>query len=166
MDADADEYKDFDDADTDADEYEDSDDADTDADEYENFDDADADADEYEDFDDADTYADEYEDSDGTDADDDDTDWLLDNLKAQYATKPTQTVDTSPKQGRANAVPESFDALMDSDTATDPVQDISLTGEFDRIYNKEQAEKYMEEVEKQPLNIPEKPQKPKKHARD
>ena len=63
-------------------------------------------------------------------------------------------------------MPESFDALMDSDTATDPVQDISLTGEFDRIYNKEQAEKYMEEVEKQPLNIPEKPQKPKKHARD
>ena len=120
---------------------------------------------EYEDPD-TDTDADEYEDSDDADADDDDTDWLLDNLKAQYATKPTQTADTSPKQSRANAVPESFDALMDSDTATDPVQDISLTGEFDRIYNKEQAEKYMEEVEKQPLNIPEKPKKPKKHARD
>ena len=166
---DTDEYADAadsDDVDTDADEYEDSDDADTDADEYEDSDDADTDADEYEDSDDADTDADEYEDSDDADADDDDTDWLLDNLKAQYATKPTQTADTKPQQSRANAVPESFDALMDSDTATDPVQDISLTGEFDRIYNKEQAEKYMEEVEKQPLNIPEKPQKPKKHARD
>ena len=130
--------------------------------EYEDPDtDTDADSDEC-----AETDAGEYEDSDDADADDDDTDWLLDNLKAQYATKPTQTVDTSPKQSRANAVPESFDALMDSDTATDPVQDISLTGEFDRIYNKEQAEKYMEEVEKQPLNIPEKPKKPKKHARD
>ena len=165
-DTDADEYEDSDDADAVADEYEDFDDADAVADEYEDSDDADAVADEYEDSDDADTDADEYEDSDDADADDDDTDWLLDNLKAQYATKPTQTVDTSPKQSRANAVPESFDALMDSDTATDPVQDISLTGEFDRIYNKEQAEKYMEEVEKQPLNIPEKPKKPKKHARD
>ena len=166
---DTDEYADAaysDDADTDADEYEDSDDADAVADEYEDSDDADAVVDEYEDSDDADTDADEYEDSDDADADDDDTDWLLDNLKAQYATKPTQTADTKPQQSRANAVPESFDALMDSDTATDPVQDISLTGEFDRIYNKEQAEKYMEEVEKQPLNIPEKPKKPKKHARD
>ena len=160
------EYEDSDDADAVADEYEDSDDADAVDDEYEDSDDADAVDDEYEDSDDADTDADEYEDSDDADADDDDTDWLLDNLKAQYATKPTQTVDTSPKQSRANAVPESFDALMDSDNATDPVQDISLTGEFDRIYNKEQAEKYMEEVEKQPLNIPEKPKKPKKHARD
>lgn len=163
------EYEDPDtDTDADSDECAETD-VGTDTDEYADAadsDDVDADADEYEDFDDADTYADEYEDSDGTDADDDDTDWLLDNLKAQYATKPTQTVDTSPKQGRANAVPESFDALMDSDTATDPVQDISLTGEFDRIYNKEQAEKYMEEVEKQPLNIPEKPKNPKKHARD
>ena len=166
---DTDEYADAadsDDVDTDTGEYEDFDDADTDADEYEDSDDADTEADEYEDSDDADTDADEYEDSDDADADDDDTDWLLDNLKAQYATKPTQTADTKPQQSRANAVPESFDALMDSDTATDPVQDISLTGEFDRIYNKEQAEKYMEEVEKQPLNIPEKPQKPKKHARD
>ena len=165
-DTDADEYEDSDDADAVVDEYEDSDDADAVADEYEDSDDADAVVDEYEDSDDADTDADEYEDSDDADADDDDTDWLLDNLKAQYATKPTQTADTKPQQSRANAVPESFDALMDSDTATDPVQDISLTGEFDRIYNKEQAEKYMEEVEKQPLNIPEKPKKPKKHARD
>ena len=166
VDTDTGEYEDFDDADTDADEYEDFDDADAVVDEYEDSDDADTDADEYEDSDDADAVADEYEDSDDADADDDDTDWLLDNLKAQYATKPTQTADTKPQQSRANAVPESFDALMDSDTATDPVQDISLTGEFDRIYNKEQAEKYMEEVEKQPLNIPEKPKKPKKHARD
>ena len=163
------EYEDPDtDTDADSDECAETD-VGTDTDEYADAadsDDVDTDADEYEDSDDADTDADEYEDSDDADADDDDTDWLLDNLKAQYATKPTQTVDTSPKQSRANAVPESFDALMDSDTATDPVQDISLTGEFDRIYNKEQAEKYMEEVEKQPLNIPEKPKKPKKHARD
>ena len=163
------EYEDPDtDTDADSDECAETD-VGTDTDEYADAadsDDVDTDTGEYEDFDDADTDADEYEDSDDADADDDDTDWLLDNLKAQYATKPTQTVDTSPKQSRANAVPESFDALMDSDTATDPVQDISLTGEFDRIYNKEQAEKYMEEVEKQPLNIPEKPQKPKKHARD
>ena len=163
------EYEDPDtDTDADSDECAETD-VGTDTDEYADAadsDDVDTDADEYEDSDDADTDADEYEDSDDADADDDDTDWLLDNLKAQYATKPTQTADTKPQQSRANAVPESFDALMDSDTATDPVQDISLTGEFDRIYNKEQAEKYMEEVEKQPLNIPEKPQKPKKHARD
>ena len=99
----------------------------------------------------------------------DDTDWLLTNLKAQYAAKAAPEPKTEkPRSERpaANAAPESFDELLDSDTATDPVQDISLTGEFERIYNKEQAAKYMEEVEKQPLHVPEKPKNPKKHTRD
>ena len=142
----------YDEPDEDSEAY---DDADENADVY---DEPEEDPEEYEEYDE--------EDSDDDDDEDDDTDWLLNNLKAQYAAKPAPTAETKPKQSRANAMPESFDALMNSDTATDPVQDISLTGEFDRIYNKEQTEKYMEEVEKQPLNIPEKPKKPKKHARD
>ena len=99
----------------------------------------------------------------------DDTDWLLTNLKAQYAAKAVPEPKTEKPRSdcpAANAAPESFDELLDSDTATDPVQDISLTGEFERIYNKEQAAKYMEEVEKQPLHVPEKPKNPKKHTRD
>ena len=129
---------------------------------------------------DADTYAEPDEDADAYDEPDeesdiydepdadpdaeDDTDWLLSTLKAQYAAKPAQDRPQSPAK-RADATPENFDALLASDTATDPVQDISLTGEFDRIYNKEQAEKYMEEVEKQPLHVPEKPKNPKKHTK-
>ncbi len=154
-----------------ADEYEDPD---GESDEYE---DPDGEADEYED---PDGEADEYEDPDGEADAEDDTDWLLDNLKAQYAVKPNSPrsdAKTAPADGtaapdrsktagtRANAAPENFDELLASDTATSPVQDVSLTGEFERIYNKEQAEKYMEEVEKQPLNVPEKPKNPRKHTR-
>ena len=168
----------YEDPDTDSDEYEDPDtesgeyeDPDTDSDEYEE---ADAEGDTYED---PDTESDEYEDPD---TDSDDTDWLLHSLKAQYAAKANppaatenpdapDTPDTpqmpQTEPTRAEGTPENFDALLASDTATDPVQDISLTGEFDRIYNKEQTEKYMEEVEKQPLNVPEKPKNPKKHKR-
>ncbi len=161
--------------DTDSDEYVEPD---TDSDEYE---DPDAETDEYEEpepemdtYEDPDTDSDEYEDPD---TDSDDTDWLLHSLKAQYAAKAnppaaTENPDTpdtpqmpQTEPTRAEGTPENFDALLASDTATDPVQDISLTGEFDRIYNKEQTEKYMEEVEKQPLNVPEKPKNPKKHKR-
>ena len=95
----------------------------------------------------------------------DDTDWLLSTLKAQYAAKPAAADQPQTPAKRADATPENFDALLASDTATDPVQDISLTGEFDRIYNHEQTEKYMEEVEKQPLHVPEKPKNPKKHTK-
>lgn len=151
--------------DTESDEYEDPD---TESDEYE---DPDTESDEYAE---PDTESDEYEDPD---TDSDDTDWLLHSLKAQYAAKAnppaaTENPDTpdtpdTPQTAptRAEGTPENFDALLASDTATDPVQDISLTGEFDRIYNREQTEKYMEEVEKQPLNVPEKPKNPKKHKR-
>lgn len=165
----------YEEPDTDSDEYEDPD---TESDEYE---DPDAETDEYaepdtdsDEYEDPDTDSDEYEDPD---TDSDDTDWLLHSLKAQYAAKAnppaatenpdapdtSDTPQTAPT--RAEGTPENFDALLASDTATDPVQDISLTGEFDRIYNKEQTEKYMEEVEKQPLNVPEKPKNPKKHKR-
>lgn len=171
-DTDSDEYED---PDTDSDEYEDPD---TESDEYEDPDtetdeyvEPDTDSDEYEE---PDTESDAYEEPD---TDSDDTDWLLHSLKAQYAAKANppaatenpnapdtpDTPQTAPT--RAEGTPENFDALLASDTATDPVQDISLTGEFDRIYNKEQTEKYMEEVEKQPLNVPEKPKNPKKHKR-
>ena len=161
--------------DTESDEYEDPD---TETDEYAE---PDTESDEYEDpdtetdaYEDPDTETDEYEDPD---TDSDDTDWLLHSLKAQYAAKANppaatenpntpDTPDTPQTEPtRAEGTPENFDALLASDTATDPVQDISLTGEFDRIYNKEQTEKYMEEVEKQPLNVPEKPKNPKKHKR-
>lgn len=171
-DTETDEYED---PDTDSDEYEDPD---TESDEYEDPDtetdeyaEPDTDSDEYEE---PDTESDEYEDPD---SDSDDTDWLLHSLKAQYAAKANppaatenpntpDTPDTPQTEPtRAEGTPENFDALLASDTATDPVQDISLTGEFDRIYNKEQTEKYMEEVEKQPLNVPEKPKNPKKHKR-
>lgn len=135
------------------------------------YDEPDEDPDAYDEPDeDADTYAEPDEESDIYDEPDadpdaeDDTDWLLSTLKAQYAAKPAQDRPQSPAK-RADATPENFDALLASDTATDPVQDISLTGEFDRIYNKEQAEKYMEEVEKQPLHVPEKPKNPKKHTK-
>ena len=135
------------------------------------YDEPDEDADAYDEPDeDADAYDEPDEESniyDEPDADpdaEDDTDWLLSTLKAQYAAKPAQDRPQSPAK-RADATPENFDALLASDTATDPVQDISLTGEFDRIYNKEQAEKYMEEVEKQPLHVPEKPKNPKKHTK-
>ena len=135
------------------------------------YDEPDEDPDAYDEPDeDADTYAEPDEDADTYDEPDadpdaeDDTDWLLSTLKAQYAAKPAQNRPQSPAK-RADATPENFDALLASDTATDPVQDISLTGEFDRIYNKEQAEKYMEEVEKQPLHVPEKPKNPKKHTK-
>ncbi len=187
-DGEADEYEDpdgeadeYEDPDGEADEYEDPD---GEADEYE---DPDGEADEYEDpdgeadeYEDPDGEADEYEDPDGEADAEDDTDWLLDNLKAQYAVKPNSPrsdAKTAPADGtaapdrsktagtRANAAPENFDELLASDTATSPVQDVSLTGEFERIYNKEQAEKYMEEVEKQPLNVPEKPKNPRKHTR-
>ena len=151
--------------DTESDEYEDPD---TETDEYAE---PDTESDEYAE---PDTESDEYEEPD---TDSDDTDWLLHSLKAQYAAKAnppaaTENPDTpdtpdTPQTAptRAEGTPENFDALLASDTATDPVQDISLTGEFDRIYNKEQTEKYMEEVEKQPLNVPEKPKNPKKHKR-
>lgn len=135
------------------------------------YDEPDEDADTYDEPDeDADAYDEPDEESDIYDEPDadpdaeDDTDWLLSTLKAQYAAKPAQDRPQSPAK-RADATPENFDALLASDTATDPVQDISLTGEFDRIYNKEQAEKYMEEVEKQPLHVPEKPKNPKKHTK-
>ena len=145
----------YDEPDEDADTYDEPDeDADT-------YDEPDGDPDAYDEPDeDADTY-----DEPDTDPDaEDDTDWLLSTLKAQYAAKPAQDRPQSPAK-RADATPENFDALLASDTATDPVQDISLTGEFDRIYNHEQTEKYMEEVEKQPLNVPEKPKNPKKHTK-
>ena len=169
--------------DTDSDEYEDPD---TETDEYEEpdtetdaYEEPDTESDEYavpdtesDEYVEPDTESDEYEDPD---TDSDDTDWLLHSLKAQYAAKANppaatenpdapdtpDTPQTAPT--RAEGTPENFDALLASDT--DPVQDISLTGEFDRIYNKEQTEKYMEEVEKQPLNVPEKPKNPKKHKR-
>ena len=145
------------------------------------YDEPDEDADTYDEPDeDPDTYAEPDEDADAYDEPDeesniydepdadpdaeDDTDWLLSTLKAQYAAKPAQDRPQSPAK-RADATPENFDALLASDTATDPVQDISLTGEFDRIYNKEQTEKYMEEVETQPLHVPEKPKNPKKHTK-
>ncbi len=135
------------------------------------YDEPDEDADAYDEPDeDADAYDEPDEESDIYDEPDadpdaeDDTDWLLSTLKAQYAAKPAQDRPQSPAK-RADATPENFDALLASDTATDPVQDISLTGEFDRIYNKEQAEKYMEEVETQPLHVPEKPKNPKKHTK-
>lgn len=135
------------------------------------YDEPDEDADTYDEPDeDADAYDEPDEESDIYDEPDadpdaeDDTDWLLSTLKAQYAAKPAQDRPQNPAK-RADATPENFDALLASDTATDPVQDISLTGEFDRIYNKEQAEKYMEEVEKQPLHVPEKPKNPKKHTK-
>ena len=145
----------YDEPDEDPDAYDEPDeDADT-------YDEPDGDPDAY---DEPDEGADTYDEPD-TDPDaEDDTDWLLSTLKAQYAAKPAQDRPQSPAK-RADATPENFDALLASDTATDPVQDISLTGEFDRIYNKEQAEKYMEEVEKQPLNVPEKPKNPKKHTK-
>lgn len=100
------------------------------------------------------------------DEDEDDTDWLLHSLKEQYTAKPAPT-DQPPVQERPRTekAPESLETLLSSDTATDPVQDITLTGEFDRIYNREQTEKYMAEVEKQPLHVPEKPKNPKKHTR-
>ena len=145
----------YDEPDTDPDTY-DEPDEDPDA-----YDEPDEDADAYDKPDeDADTYDEPDEDPDA----EDDTDWLLSTLKAQYAAKPAQDRPQSPAK-RADATPENFDALLASDTATDPVQDISLTGEFDRIYNHEQAEKYMEEVEKQPLHVPEKPKNPKKHTK-
>ena len=135
------------------------------------YDEPDGDPDAYDEPDEgADTYdepdedADTYDEPDADPDAEDDTDWLLSTLKAQYAAKPAQDRPQSPAK-RADATPENFDALLASDTATDPVQDISLTGEFDRIYNHEQAEKYMEEVEKQPLNVPEKPKNPKKHTK-
>lgn len=131
-------------------------DEDTDA-----YDEPDEDADAY---DEPDEESDIYDEPDADPDAEDDTDWLLSTLKAQYAAKPAQDRPQSPAK-RADATPENFDALLASDTATDPVQDISLTGEFDRIYNKEQAEKYMEEVEKQPLHVPEKPKNPKKHTK-
>lgn len=125
------------------------------------YDEPDEDADAY---DEPDEESDIYDEPDADPDAEDDTDWLLSTLKAQYAAKPAQDQPQSPAK-RADATPENFDALLASDTATDPVQDISLTGEFDRIYNKEQAEKYMEEVEKQPLHVPEKPKNPKKHTK-
>lgn len=184
-DTESDEYEE---PDTDSDEYEDPD---TEMDEYEEpdtetdaYEDPDTESDEYEDpdtesdaYEEPDTESDAYKDPD---TDSDDTDWLLHSLKAQYAAKANppaatenpdapDTPDTpqmpQTEPTRAEGTPENFDALLASDTATDPVQDISLTGEFDRIYNKEQTEKYMEEVEKQPLNVPEKPKNPKKHKR-
>lgn len=181
-DTDSDEYEEpdtemdaYEEPDTESDEYEEPD---TDSDEYE---DPDTETDEYVEpdtetdaYEEPDTESDAYEEPD---TDSDDTDWLLHSLKAQYAAKANppaatenpntpdtpDTPQTAPT--RAEGTPENFDALLASDTATDPVQDISLTGEFDRIYNKEQTEKYMEEVEKQPLNVPEKPKNPKKHKR-
>lgn len=155
----------YDEPDTDPDTYDEPDeDADT-------YDEPDGDADAYDEPDeDPDTYdepdedADIYDEPDADPDAEDDTDWLLSTLKAQYAAKPAQDRPQSPAK-RADATPENFDALLASDTATDPVQDISLTGEFDRIYNKEQAEKYMEEVETQPLHVPEKPKNPKKHTK-
>ena len=145
----------YDEPDTDPDAYDEPDeDADT-------YDEPDEDTDAY---DEPDEDADTYDEPDADPDAEDDTDWLLSTLKAQYAAKPAQDRPQSPAK-RADATPENFDALLASDTATDPVQDISLTGEFDRIYNKEQAEKYMEEVEKQPLNVPEKPKNPKKHTK-
>ena len=155
----------YDEPDTDPDAYDEPDedpdaydepDEDTDA-----YDEPDGDPDAY---DEPDEGADTYDEPDADPDAEDDTDWLLSTLKAQYAAKPAQDRPQSPAK-RADATPENFDALLASDTATDPVQDISLTGEFDRIYNKEQAEKYMEEVEKQPLNVPEKPKNPKKHTK-
>ena len=125
------------------------------------YDEPDEDADAY---DEPDEESDIYDEPDADPDAEDDTDWLLSTLKAQYAAKPAQDRPQSPAK-RADATPENFDALLASDTATDPVQDISLTGEFDRIYNKEQAEKYMEEVETQPLHVPEKPKNPKKHTK-
>ena len=191
-DTDSDEYEEpdtesdaYEEPDTDSDEYEDPD---TESDEYvepntesDEYEEPDTESDAYEE---PDTETDEYvepdTDSDAyeePDTDSDDTDWLLHSLKAQYAAKANtpaatenpnapDTPDTPQTEPtRAEGTPENFDALLASDTATDPVQDISLTGEFDRIYNKEQTEKYMEEVEKQPLNVPEKPKNPKKHKR-
>ena len=145
----------YDEPDEDPDAYDEPDeDADT-------YDEPDGDPDAY---DEPDEDADTYDEPDADPDVEDDTDWLLSTLKAQYAAKPAQDRPQTPAK-RADATPENFDALLASDTATDPVQDISLTGEFDRIYNKEQAEKYMEEVEKQPLNVPEKPKNPKKHTK-
>ena len=145
----------YDEPDEDADTYDEPDeDADT-------YDEPDEDADAY---DEPDEESDIYDEPDADPDAEDDTDWLLSTLKAQYAAKPAQDRPQSPAK-RADATPENFDALLASDTATDPVQDISLTGEFDRIYNKEQAEKYMEEVETQPLHVPEKPKNPKKHTK-
>ena len=155
----------YDEPDTDPDAY-DEPDEDPDA-----YDEPDGDPDAYDEPDEgADTYdepdedADTYDEPDADPDAEDDTDWLLSTLKAQYAAKPAQDRPQSSAK-RADATPENFDALLASDTATDPVQDISLTGEFDRIYNHEQTEKYMEEVEKQPLNVPEKPKNPKKHTK-
>ena len=145
----------YDEADEDTDAY---DEPDTDPDTYAEPD-TDPDA-----YDEPDEDADTYDEPDADPDAEDDTDWLLSTLKAQYAAKPAQDRPQSPAK-RADATPENFDALLASDTATDPVQDISLTGEFDRIYNHEQAEKYMEEVEKQPLHVPEKPKNPKKHTK-
>ena len=169
----------YDEPDEDTDTYDEPDeDADTYAEpdeEADTYDEPDEDTDAYDEPDeDADVYNEPDEDAniyDEPDADpdaEDDTDWLLSTLKAQYAAKPAQPIAADRPQSpakRADAAPENFDALLASDTATDPVQDISLTGEFDRIYNKEQAEKYMEEVEKQPLHVPEKPKNPKKHTK-
>ena len=155
----------YDEPDGDPDAY-DEPDEDTDA-----YDEPDEDPDAYDEpdedpdaYDEPDEDADTYDEPDADPDAEDDTDWLLSTLKAQYAAKPAQDRPQSPAK-RADATPENFDALLASDTATDPVQDISLTGEFDRIYNHEQAEKYMEEVEKQPLNVPEKPKNPKKHTK-
>ena len=156
----------YDEPDEDADTYDEPDeDADT-------YDEPDGDPDAYDEPDgDPDTYdepdedADTYDEPDADPDAEDDTDWLLSTLKAQYAAKPAAADQPQTPAKRADATPENFDALLASDTATDPVQDISLTGEFDRIYNHEQTEKYMEEVEKQPLHVPEKPKNPKKHTK-
>lgn len=107
-----------------------------------------------------------YEETDEPDETEDDTDWLLNNLKAQYAPGPAErTQDTTGDPQSGSAGEQSLDALLASGEATKPARDISLTGEFERIYGAGQTEKYVEEVEKQPLVAPEKPKNPKKHTR-
>lgn len=120
--------------------------------------------------------ADTYETPEDMD-EEDETDMLLQALKTQYAAPPSpKKSDRSvPKEsdrpvhkepGRKNEsrqnsnAPKNFDALFETN-GNDAVQNVSMTGEFERIYGAAQPEQYVEEVGKQPLVPPSAPQKHK-----
>ena len=96
-----------------------------------------------------------------TDADDSEEDFLSD-IASEYmtATKPGVTPPVTPADTDITAThADDLDELLDDEQS----HDVSLTGEFDKIFSSKKSAAYVDEVSRQPLVEATKPEKPKKH---
>lgn len=93
--------------------------------------------------------------------DDSEEDFLSD-IASEYMTaaKPGVTTPVTPADTDITAThADDLDELLDDEQS----HDVSLTGEFDKIFSSKKSAAYVDEVSRQPLVEAKKPEKPKKH---